>query len=136
MVQLVKPSCNVGDPGSIPGLGRYTGKGVGYPLQYSALENSMDYRPWVHKESDMTQRPSLSLHVTLVKNSSANAGDLRDTVSIPGLRRSPREGHGNPLQYLCLENPLEKGACWAIGHAFRGPDMIEATYHTAHTSYM
>ena len=89
MVQLVKPSCNVGDPGSIPGLGRYTGEGIGYPLQYSALENSMDYSPWVHKESDMTQRPSLSLHVSLVKNSPANAGDLRDTVSIPELRRFP-----------------------------------------------
>ena len=43
MVQLVKPTCSVGDPGSIPGLGRYTGEGIGYPLQYSALENSMDY---------------------------------------------------------------------------------------------
>ena len=55
MVQLVKPSCNVGDPGSTPGLGRYTGEGIGYPLQYSALENSMDYSPWVHKDSDMTE---------------------------------------------------------------------------------
>ena len=136
MVQLVKPTCNVGDPGSIPGLGRYTGKGVGFPLQYSALENSMDYHPWVHKESDMTERPSLSLQVTLVKNSPANTGDLRDTVSIPGLRRSPGEGHGNPLQYLCLENPSDKGACWGIGHAFTGSDMTEATYHTAHTSYL
>jgi len=42
MVQLVNPTCNVGDPGLIPGLGRYTGEGIGYPLQYSALENSMD----------------------------------------------------------------------------------------------
>ena len=89
MVQLVKPTCNVGDPGSIPGLGRYTGKGVGFPLQYSALENSMDYGPWVHKESDMTEPLSLSLQVTLVKNSPTNAGDLRDTVSIPELRRFP-----------------------------------------------
>ena len=79
MVQLVKPSCNVGDPGSIPGLGRYTGEGIGYPLQYSALENSMDYGSRVHKESDMTEPLSLSLQVTLVKNSRANTGDLRDT---------------------------------------------------------
>ena len=116
MVQLVKPTCNVGDPCSIPGLGRYTGEGVGYPLQYSALENSMDYRPWVHKESDMTQRPSLSLHVTLVKNSPANAGDLRDTGSIPGLGRSPEEGHGNSLQYSCLENSMDRGAWRATVH--------------------
>ena len=120
MVQLVNPTCNVGDPGSIPGLGRYTGEGIGYPLQYSALENSMDYGSRVHKESDMTELLSLSLQVTLVKNSRANTGDLRDTVSIPGLRRSPGEGHGNPLQYLCLENPFNKGACWAIDRSFTG----------------
>ena len=35
-------ACNVGDPGSIPGLGRFPGEGIGYPLQYSCLENSMD----------------------------------------------------------------------------------------------
>ena len=40
----------------------------------------------------------------VVKNPPANAGDIRDTGSIPGLGRSPREGHGNPLQYSCLEN--------------------------------
>ena len=71
--------------------------------------------------------------MTLVKNSPANTGDLRDTVSISGLRRSPGEGHGNPLQYLCLENPVDKRAHWAIDHAFTGSDMTEATYHTAHT---
>ena len=38
-----EPACNVGDPGSIPGLGRSPGEGKGYPLQYSGLENSMDY---------------------------------------------------------------------------------------------
>ena len=37
-----KSACNAGDPGSIPGLGRYPGEGKGYPLQYSGLENSMD----------------------------------------------------------------------------------------------
>ena len=36
-------SCNAGDPGSIPGSGRFAGKGIGYPLRYSGLENSMDY---------------------------------------------------------------------------------------------
>ena len=48
-------ACNVGDPGSIPGLGRSPGKGKGYPLQYSGLENSMDCSPWGCKESDMTE---------------------------------------------------------------------------------
>ena len=42
-----------------------------------------------------------------VKNPPANAGDVRDVGSIPGPGRSPGEGHGNPLQYSCLENPHE-----------------------------
>ena len=53
-------SCNAGDPGSIPGSGRSAGEGIGYPLQYSGLENSM-YSTWGHKESDMTEQLSLSL---------------------------------------------------------------------------
>ena len=46
-----------------------------------------------------------------VKNPPANAGDTRDMGSIPGSGRSPREGHGNPFQYSCLENPMNRGAC-------------------------
>ena len=46
----------------------------------------------------------------MVKNPFANAGDIRDISSIPGLERSPGEGHGNPLQYSCLENPMDRGA--------------------------
>ena len=53
-------TCSVGDLGSIPGLGRSPGKGNSYPLQYSGLENSMDYSPWGHHESDMTEQLSLS----------------------------------------------------------------------------
>ena len=41
----------------------------------------------------------------VVKNPPANAGDVRDLGSIPGLGRPPGGGHGNPLQYSCLENP-------------------------------
>ena len=46
----------------------------------------------------------------------ANAGDIRDTGLIPGLGRSPGEGNGNPLQYSCLENPMDGGAWWATIH--------------------
>ena len=53
-------ACNAGDLGLIPGLGRSPGDGKGYPLQYSGLENSMDSSPWGHKESDRTERLSLS----------------------------------------------------------------------------
>ena len=44
----------------------------------------------------------------VVKNPPANAGDVRDTGSIPGLGRSPGGGHGHPLQYYCLENPRDR----------------------------
>ena len=46
----------------------------------------------------------------VVKNPPANAGDPGEAVSIPGLGRSPGGGHGNPLQYSCLENPMDRGA--------------------------
>ena len=52
----------------------------------------------------------------MVKNPSANAGDVRDTGSIPGSQRSPGEGNGNPLQYSCPENPTDRGAWWATVH--------------------
>ena len=50
-----------------------------------------------------------------IKNSPANAGDVRDVGSIPGSGRSPGGGHGNSLQYSCLENPINRGAWWATG---------------------
>ena len=98
-------ACNAGDPGSIPGLGRSPGEGNGNPLQYSGLENFMDY----------------TVHVGFpggseVKVSACNAEDLG---SIPGSGRSPGEGNGNPLQYSCLENTMDGGAWWATVHGFR-----------------
>ena len=50
----------------------------------------------------------------VVKNLTANAGDIRDEGSIPGSGRSPGEGQGNPLQYSCPENPLDRGTWRAI----------------------
>ena len=52
----------------------------------------------------------------VVKNLPANAGDLGDAGSVPGLRRCPGEGHGNPFQYSCLKNPMERGAWQAMVH--------------------
>ena len=46
----------------------------------------------------------------MVKNPSANAGEARDTAAIPGSGRSPGEGNGNPLQYSCLENSMDRRA--------------------------
>ena len=75
------------DPGSIPGLGRSSGKGIGYPFQYS----------WA------------PLVAQLVKNPPAMQEAL---VQSPGLERSPGEGKGDPLQYTGLENSM--GSTW--GH--------------------
>ena len=59
---------------------------------------------------------SISKLRLVVKNLPANAGDIRDEGSIPGSRRSPGEGNGNPLQYSSLENPMDRGAWWATVH--------------------
>ena len=47
------------------------------------------------------------------KNLSSNAGDVRHVGLIPGLGRSLGGGHGSPLEYLCLDNPMDRGAWWA-----------------------
>ena len=52
----------------------------------------------------------------MVKNLSANAGNISNTGLIPELGRSPEGGHGKPLQYSCLENPTDRGAWWATVH--------------------
>ena len=52
----------------------------------------------------------------MVKSPPVIAGDIRDTGSIPGSGRFSREGHGNPLQYSCLENPMDRGAWRATVH--------------------
>ena len=54
--------------------------------------------------------------VLVVKSTRANAGDVRDMGLTPGLGRSPREGHSNPLQNSCLEDPMDRGAWWAVVH--------------------
>ena len=73
----------------------------------------------------------------MVKNPSVNARDIRDAGSkkkknrdagsIPGSRRSPGEGNGNPLQYSCLENPMDRGAWRATVHGVEELDLTEAT---------
>ena len=63
----------------------------------------------------------------IIKNLPANAGDARDTGSIPGLGRSPGIGIGNPLQYSCLENSIDRGAWWDPVH---GVAELDTTEHT------
>ena len=66
----------------------------------------------------VTESKFMGLQVVLVvKNLPAHAGDVRDVGSIPASRRSPGGGHGNPLQYSCLENPTGREVWRATGHS-------------------
>ena len=60
--------------------------------------------------------PRASQVAQWIKNPPANLGDIKDSGLIPGLGRPPGGGHGNPLQYSCLENPMDRGAWWATIH--------------------
>ena len=81
-------ACNVGNPSSTSRLGRPPGELIGYPLHYS----------WA------------SLVAQMIKNLPADPG------SLPVSGRSPGGGHGNPLQYSCLENSMGRGAWWSPIH--------------------
>ena len=65
---------------------------------------------------DLVKMDRASQVALVVMNPSANAGDIRDAGLIPRSGRSPGGGDGNPLQYSCLENPMDRGAWQAIGH--------------------
>ena len=113
---------NVGDLGSIPGKipwrRAWQPTPVFLPGESHGHRSMAGYSPWGHKELDTTKQPhfdflqSLLWWLKMVK-SACNAGDPR---SIPGSGRSPGEGNGNPLQYSCLENPMDIGAWRATVH--------------------
>ena len=110
-------------------MGRSPGKGHGNPLQYSYLENTMDRRTWqatvcgVAKSRIRLKQLSLpaekahsaSQVALVIKNLSANAGDIRDLGLIPGLGRSPGEGNAIHSSILAW-NPMYRGAWWATVH--------------------
>ena len=68
----------------------------------------------------------------MVKESTANARDARDTGSVPGLGRSPAGGNGHAPQYSCLENPTDRGACWALVHGVAKSQTLLSTHTRAH----
>ena len=70
----------------------------------------------------------------MVKNPPANAGDIREAGSNPGLGRSPEEGNGNPLQYPCLESSMDRGAQWTAVHGVAESQTRLSTY--AHMHYV
>ena len=68
----------------------------------------------------------------LVKNPPAGAGDTRDTGLIAGSGTSPGVGNGNPLQYSCLGNPMDRGAWWATVHGVtKSRTQLNVCMHTA-----
>ena len=77
-------------------------------------KRSTDHCPGKKEIFGKSVEAAASQMALVVKNLPANAGDVRDGGSIPGLGRFPGGGHGNPLQSSCLENPMDRGAWWAI----------------------
>ena len=97
------------------------GEGNGNPLQCSCLENPRDGGAWWAAVYGVAQSWTRLKHLAaaaaaVVKNQPANAEDIRDMGWIHRSGKSPGGGHGNPLQYSCLENPMERGALWATVH--------------------
>ena len=75
--------------------------------------------------------PWTSQVAQVVKNTPVNAGDVRDAGLISGLRRSPGEGNGNPLQYSCLENPVDRILVGYSPWGCRELDTTETTWYAA-----
>ena len=70
----------------------------------------------------------------MIKNAPASAGDIRGVGWIPGSGQSPGGGHGNPLQYSCLENPMDRAAWQVMVHRVSGSDMTDdSTQHARET---
>ena len=80
-----------------------------------------------HSRCLVNSRWGASQVALMVKNRPANAGDIRDMGSIPGSGRYPGGGHGNLLQYSCLEKSTDRGAWWATVHGVTELEMTEVT---------
>ena len=85
-----------------------------YPSQRSESLPGLLCPPSILPPPDCTSQASQVM--LMVKTPQANVGDVREAGSIPGLGRSPGEGNGNPLKYLCLENPIDRGIWLATIH--------------------
>ena len=70
----------------------------------------------------------------MVKNPPASTGDVKTCGFDPWVGETPRGGYGNPLQCSCLENPLDRGACWAILHGVAELDTTELL--SVHTNFL
>ena len=77
---------------------------------YEKIESKLEWEVLCSVFQEIEIAATASQMVLEVKNVPANAGDARDSGSIPGWGRPPGVGSGNPLQYSCLGNPMDKGA--------------------------
>ena len=107
--------------GLLPESGRSPGGRNGNPLKYSCLGNPMDrgawWAPWGHKKSDTAEQ--LSEHIRMHYQSNFHIVlSLSTYLSVFAVIYTFHngEGNGNPLQYSCLENPMDGGAWWAAVH--------------------
>ena len=99
------------------------------------------FQSWLHRESWFhfwIEIPHVWAYqvVLVVKNLSANAGDIRDVGSISGSGRSPGGGHGNPLQYSCLEHPMDRGGWQATVHGVTKSQTWSKQLSTQQATYM
>ena len=99
-------------PGSTPGQGT---RSCMPPLSVSMPQLKIQHA--ITRMEDPAALRHVFVWVALVvKNPPANAGDVRDVGSVPELGGSSGAGHGNPLKYSCLENPMDRGGCRATIH--------------------
>ena len=151
MAQLVRICLQCGRPGFKPWVGKIPWRREGLPTpvfwsgEFHGLHSqSMGSQrvghdcttfSYIHPSQTWNlvtidqKRYKASLVVQLVKNLPASVGDPGDVGSIPGLGRSPGEGNGNPLQYSCLENSMNRGAWWARVHGVM-KNLTQLSVHT------
>ena len=142
MLLLALHLCPWDSPGKNTGVGYHAFLQGIFPIQ--GLNPDLPHCRWIHYYLSHQGSPLSSIvkhlvwvklrvfqAVVVVKNLPANAEDIRDTSSIPRSGRSPGGGHGNPLQYSCLENPMDRGALQVLVAplSYKESDSTEATEH-------
>ena len=123
MAQSVKKHLQCRRPGfdpwvrKIPWRREWPSTPVSLPENPHGQTSLADCSSWGHKESNKTELLRTAQggsagfpEGTSGKEPTASAGDVRDVDPIPGSGRSPGKGHGNPQQYFCLKNPMDRGA--------------------------